>query len=134
MMGTLGVLLPWHVSHTKGLEDVLARPVSSTPMVAALLLIAGIVSTTWSCRDLLNDNDGTPDPFDPPMKWQTAGLYRRWRHPMQVGQLCCFAASAAMLGTVGGWLSVAMVAVVLVGPVRAWEGHAGRRFSAAPGL
>jgi protein-S-isoprenylcysteine O-methyltransferase Ste14 len=141
MMGGLGVLLPWHTSMTiipvADLEHVLAEPVGIPPAVAVLLLIIGTTMMTWTCHDLLRDG-GTPDPFDPPRRWQSTGLYRRWRHPMQAAQLCCFGAAASALDTLGGVITCCCVAVIMVGPMRRWEAVLNRRFchplSHPPGL
>ncbi|HEX8703255.1 MAG TPA: isoprenylcysteine carboxylmethyltransferase family protein, partial [Myxococcaceae bacterium] len=90
------------------------------PVAGGVLAGLGVVLTIGSTQ-ALTQGVGTPDPWDPPERLVTTGLYARLRHPLQLAHLLLVWGAAVAIGSLATLLYAAAFTVVLTGPVRIAE-------------
>jgi protein-S-isoprenylcysteine O-methyltransferase Ste14 len=113
-IGTFAGLLPVAIAtHLGGLS--LRHPVAG-----GVLGGLGVLLTLGSTQALTR-GVGTPDPWDPPERLVTTGLYARLRHPLQLAHALLVWAAALALGNLATLAYAAIFTAVLMGPVRIAE-------------
>ena len=113
-MGTFAGLLPVVIAEHLG-ELSLRHP-----LAGGVLGGLGVLLTMGSTR-ALTQGVGTPDPWDPPERLVTTGLYARLRHPMQLAHALLVWGAAVAIGSLATLAYAASFTVVLLGPVRIAE-------------
>lgn len=113
-MGTFAGLLP--VAIAEYLGELSFRH----PVAGGALAVLGALLTMGATR-ALTGGVGTPDPWDPPERLVTTGLYARSRHPMQLAHVLLVWAGALALGSLATLAYAAVFTAVLMGPVRIAE-------------
>lgn len=113
-MGTFAGLLPVAIAAHFG-ELSLRHPVAG-----GVLGALGVSLTGVSTRALTRGK-GTPDPWDPPERLVTTGLYARLRHPMQLAHVLLVWAAALAIGSLATLAYAAIFTAVLMGPMRIAE-------------
>jgi protein-S-isoprenylcysteine O-methyltransferase Ste14 len=91
--------------------------------VGAVCIAGGMGFVVW-CARFLTAGGGTPDPIAPPQAHCTSGPYATTSHPMQRGQLLVLLGLTLLVGTQGALAVAAVLAALLVGPVRLIEANA----------
>lgn len=105
------------------LVDHFVKPDLGSLITAGLLIIAASCIFMVSARALAHTG-GTPDPWDPPKRLVTSGIYAYLRHPLHLAEiLAALAALPLFMGTSSGahvdlLFYVCVVALVIMGPWR----------------
>lgn len=113
-IGTFAGLLPLAIAEHRG-ELSLRHPVAG-----GILGGLGVILTLWSTQELTR-GVGTPDPWDPPERLVTTGLYARLRHPLQLAHALLVWGAALAVGSLATLAYAAIFTAVLTGPVRIAE-------------
>jgi len=113
-IGTFAGLLPVVIAEHLG-ELSLRHPV-----VGGVMGGLGVILTMGSTQALTR-GVGTPDPWDPPQRLVTTGLYARLRHPLQLGHALLVWGAALAVGSLATLAYAAVFTAVLMGPVRIAE-------------
>jgi protein-S-isoprenylcysteine O-methyltransferase Ste14 len=113
-IGTFAGLLPVAIAEHRG-ELGLRHPVA-----AGALGVLGVALSVWSTREL-TQGVGTPDPWDPPERLVTTGLYARLRHPLQLAHALLVWAAALAIGSLSPLIYAVVFTALLRGPVRIAE-------------
>lgn len=113
-IGTFAGLLP--VAIAAHLGELSLRH----PLAGGALGGLGMVLTLWSTQALTR-GVGTPDPWDPPERLVTTGLYARLRHPLQLAHALLVWGAALAIGSLATLVYAALFTVVLTVPVRIAE-------------
>lgn len=113
-IGSFAGLLPVAIAEHRG-ELGLRHPVAG-----GVLGVLGVALTVWSTRELTR-GVGTPDPWDPPERLVTTGLYARLRHPLQLAHALLIWGAALALGSLVTLVYAGVFTLVLMGPVRIAE-------------
>ncbi len=96
---------------------------------ALLLLILGLALAIWTVRLQLSIGQGTPAPWDPPVKLVVQGPYRHVRNPMITGAFLIIAAESLFFHScfTSLWLLI-FIGLNLVYIPRVEEGELTKRF------
>ena len=96
---------------------------------ALLLLILGLALAIWTVRLQLSIGQGTPAPWDPPVKLVVQGPYRHVRNPMITGAFLIIAAESLFFHSCFTtlWLLI-FIGLNLVYIPRVEEGELTKRF------
>ena len=113
-IGTFAGLLPVAIA------EYLGQLSFRHPVAGAALAGLGVLLTVGTTR-ALTQGVGTPDPWDPPERLVTTGVYARSRHPMQLAHVLLVWGAALAIGSVGTLAYAAFFTAVLTGPVRIAE-------------
>jgi protein-S-isoprenylcysteine O-methyltransferase Ste14 len=113
-IGTAAGLLPMAIAEHFGALSL------RHPVAGGVLGVLGVLLTMRATR-ALTGGVGTPDPWDPPERLVTTGLYARMRHPMQLAHALLVWASALAAGSLAALAYAAIFTAVLAGPVRIAE-------------
>jgi protein-S-isoprenylcysteine O-methyltransferase Ste14 len=109
--GTVAGLLPWSITRWQS-----PTPVAVVPrvVIAALMIIAGLVVLVRAFIRFVTEGRGTPLPAAPPERLVVGGDYRYVRNPMYVailsivlGQAVLFASPALVVYAVVLWVVMA---------------------------
>ena len=107
-----------------GLLNALEEPVPGvTAARAAGALGLGVVALGLgvAAARALARSGGTPDPWDPPRRLVTTGIYGCLRHPLQLAEVGLALVPAMATGHPWLWCYAVGIAIVLLGPIRALE-------------
>jgi protein-S-isoprenylcysteine O-methyltransferase Ste14 len=113
-IGTFAGLLPVAIADHLGALSL------RHPVAGGILGGLGVILTLWSTQALTR-GVGTPDPWDPPERLVTTGLYARLRHPLQLAHALLVWGAALAVGTLATLVYAAIFTAVLTGPVRIAE-------------
>jgi protein-S-isoprenylcysteine O-methyltransferase Ste14 len=113
-IGTFAGLLPVAIAQYLGQLSL------RHPVAGGVLAGLGALLTMGATRSLTR-GVGTPDPWDPPERLVTTGLYARSRHPMQLAHVLLVWAGALAIGSLATLIYAAAFTAVLMGPVRIAE-------------
>ncbi len=96
---------------------------------ALLLLVLGLALAIWTVRLQLTIGQGTPAPWDPPVKLVVQGPYRHVRNPMITGAFLIIAAESLFFHScfTSLWLLI-FIGLNLVYIPRVEEGELTKRF------